>query len=210
VTSSTITNNLRFPGQYYDSETGLNYNYFRTYDPTNGRYKQSDPISLNGGINTFGYGNGNPLRITDPFGLWPTCEKWIKRSSTSQKIRNYYQDFTTNIPWLWPVGSSVGPDLGPSSKSPKLSIDVIVEVWMTKIGMRKWETYSTTILINFWHEYCTDSVKDKCGKTRNLFWTNDWEERKEEEVLINTRWKTVFEKLYKLGTTAIPSPLKGK
>ncbi|RME57712.1 RHS repeat-associated core domain-containing protein, partial [Candidatus Parcubacteria bacterium] len=44
-----VTNNFRFPGQYYDAETGLNYNYQRTYDPSLGRYTQTDPIGLNGG-----------------------------------------------------------------------------------------------------------------------------------------------------------------
>jgi RHS repeat-associated protein len=60
---------LRFPGQYLDEETGLHYNYFRDYDAVTGRYIQSDPIGLTGGVNTYGYGYDNPLRYVDPLGL---------------------------------------------------------------------------------------------------------------------------------------------
>ncbi|WP_301150798.1 RHS repeat-associated core domain-containing protein [Metapseudomonas otitidis] len=63
---------LRFPGQVADAHSGLYYNYFRDYDPETGRYVESDPIGLNGGLNTYGYVNGNPLGFSDPLGLFST------------------------------------------------------------------------------------------------------------------------------------------
>jgi len=77
ITVSTITNNLRFPGQYYDQETGIHYNYYRDYNPVVGRYMESDPIGLlpqgpHKGINhLFAYVGNNPIRFTDPNGLNP-------------------------------------------------------------------------------------------------------------------------------------------
>ena len=66
----SFTFNLRFPGQYADAESGLFYNYFRYYAPDGGAYRQSDPIGLGGGINTYGYAGGSPTQYVDPRGLF--------------------------------------------------------------------------------------------------------------------------------------------
>lgn len=70
--------NLRYPGQYFDSETGLHYNYFRDYDPKTGRYIQPDPIGLAGGISSFSYVGGRPISAVDRLGL----AEWHVRTLT--------------------------------------------------------------------------------------------------------------------------------
>ncbi len=66
---SAITMNLRFPGQYFDEETGSHYNFYRDHKPNQGRYLQSDPIGLGGGHNVYTYVNSSPLLNFDSMGL---------------------------------------------------------------------------------------------------------------------------------------------
>jgi len=83
---SEVTLNKRFAGQYVDVESGLHYNYFRTYDPRTGRYIQGDPIGLGGGWNRFGYVGGNPLGYSDSLGL----DQW-----SADPLNNHNVDFPT-------------------------------------------------------------------------------------------------------------------
>ncbi|MEO1538077.1 MAG: RHS repeat-associated core domain-containing protein [Pseudomonadota bacterium] len=60
---------LRFPGQWFQSESGLHQNWMRDYDPTTGRYLQGDPLGLVDGASVYGYALQNPGRYVDPYGL---------------------------------------------------------------------------------------------------------------------------------------------
>lgn len=90
---------LRFPGQYADKETNLFYNYFRDYDSALGGYVQSDPIGLQGGMNTYIYVGDDPLRFVDFLGNSKTggqrsiggndpAVSGVNKQSTPQQIQN--------------------------------------------------------------------------------------------------------------------------
>ncbi len=68
---TTFEFDMRFPGQRYDSATGMSYNYFRDYDSGAGRYIQSDPIGLSGGLATYDYAESRPVISIDRLGLSP-------------------------------------------------------------------------------------------------------------------------------------------
>src|SRR5262249_1993126 len=74
---SGIVQDLRMPGQEFDVETGLYQNGFRDYAPGWGRYLESDPIGLAGGLKTYGYARANPITLTDPLGLCRLAELGI-------------------------------------------------------------------------------------------------------------------------------------
>jgi len=94
----TITNSLRFAGQYYDEETGLHYNWHRYYDPKTGRYLTPDPIGLAGGINIFAYVDNNPTNRTDPRGfIWITVDYNYKGHGTMNTLRWYLNRWTQQI-----------------------------------------------------------------------------------------------------------------
>jgi RHS repeat-associated protein len=69
ATAKPFEFNLRFAGQYEDTESGYHYNWHRYYDPSTGRYLTPDPIGLAGGLNGYGYAGQDPAASVDPDGL---------------------------------------------------------------------------------------------------------------------------------------------
>jgi RHS repeat-associated protein len=95
VTVSTIFNNLRFPGQYFDAETGLNYNYFRDYNPIIGRYVEADPIGIQQGDNhLYAYVENQPINQTDTLGL--CCDAQLPASPINEVARTCYAEASNN------------------------------------------------------------------------------------------------------------------
>jgi len=73
ATGGTLTQNLGLPGQWFQLETGLAYNWHRHYDHTTGRYTTPDPLGFVDGPSVFAYAGSNPQRMTDPSGQCPWC-----------------------------------------------------------------------------------------------------------------------------------------
>ncbi len=86
---NVVDNPLRFAGQYYDSETGLHYNYFRYCDAEVGRYVMSDPIGLRGGINTYNYVGNKPVVFIDIKGLFSLYGNWCGPNWTGGMVGPY-------------------------------------------------------------------------------------------------------------------------
>jgi RHS repeat-associated protein len=89
------TINLRFPGQYFDRESGLHYNWNRYYDPRLGRYMSPDVIGIRGGANLFGYVRQNSLNNIDPTGLTPP---WQSIQYLPRETLNSLVNFAQRVP----------------------------------------------------------------------------------------------------------------
>lgn len=145
---------MRFPGQRHDAVSGLNYNYYRDYDPSSGRYVQSDPIGLGGGVSTYGYVGGSPLGAVDPLGLAATTvDACVAR---------------------WGPECGVVQPMGPSVSPRSLGTGVVATIWCAIAGciVQPAATFSpiprrnmTRLEERQFDRHCTNS-EDPCGELK--------------------------------------------
>lgn len=121
IQSSISDFNLGFPGQYYDVESNLWYNWNRYYDASLGRYTQVDPIGLMGGMNPYAYVGNNPVNFIDPSGLWSLSIEGYLGVGVGASIS--YNNGTLEILGKFGVGLGLGVGLDPNGVPSKHSLD---------------------------------------------------------------------------------------
>lgn len=166
--ASTVTYNLRLPGQYFDSETGLHQNWVRYYEPESGRYTAEDPIGLGGGPNTYVYALGDPSGTIDPSGLKYCAFRQLNPASetstgkTREALLRY--DWETRI--LLEPDPSVFPELSKKPKAPWPGVKLRVERRPCRIVYTERE-YARKV---FGVRHCWDDC------TKELISTDPWYE----------------------------------
>ncbi|MDX8255119.1 RHS repeat-associated core domain-containing protein [Acinetobacter pittii] len=121
IQSSIGDFNLGFPGQYYDVESNLWYNWNRYYDATLGRYTQADPIGLAGGLNSYTYVGNNPVNFIDPYGLWSLSIEGYYGVGGGASIS--YNNGTLEVLGKVGVGLGAGVGLDPNGKPSKHALE---------------------------------------------------------------------------------------
>ena len=132
--TSTLTFNPRLPGQYFDVETGLHYNFRRTYDPEIGRYLTEDPIGLEGGINLYAYVNGDPVNRMDPTGEAAPLVGMAIRAAV-----RFAFDWATCFAGCMGTGTAFGYFFGDCVVPPEMARDCAIGCTVPAFVFRWWK-----------------------------------------------------------------------
>lgn len=171
IHGETVSN--RFPGQLDDPETGLHYNYFRSYAPALGQYTQWDPIGLRGGLNAFAYASGNPLAVMDPFGLLPVCQSYVvNEQRSSSLIRENFSDRQFERE----VYRNPRPEVDVSSRCrrirgvivclPSLGLGFSFEKYIEVVRVQAYDVYRRFKKSWEMAHFCTEFREDECGNPK--------------------------------------------
>jgi RHS repeat-associated protein len=171
----TVTSNFRFPGQYFDSETGLHYNYLRDYDPELGRYIESDPIGLDGSMSLYSYTDSNPIGWIDLDGARRTQIGGRGNSGNprplGRNLSNHRGTWTYGN--FYPrIGNSLHSEPTPSSPLRPRSDRALERERQRQNERQKWELqFGPDSLLpnpNDWYEFFRDSKRQIWNPTCRL------------------------------------------
>jgi RHS repeat-associated protein len=158
--------NLRMPGQVWDQETGTFYNYFRDYDPSLGRYVQSDPIGLLGGLNTYGYVRQDPLRRIDSLGLAAIKAGFFDWGKEKKKAPGKLIEDQTVDQIGKQFGNICGRQCLKMRNSRRIEGDVALELCLELIPPGLLATPKGSDILLSCQETCLEVAKEVCDKKK--------------------------------------------